>query len=38
MPLTERDLWISHIPLFSKTHTRDDSVYKLYTIFGYGSR
>jgi hypothetical protein len=29
MPLTEPDLWISHIRLFSKTHATGDSVYKL---------
>jgi len=36
-PLTEPDLKISLIRLFSKTHTTDDSVYKLYTILGCGS-
>ena len=37
MPLTEPDLWISHIRLFSKTHVTGDSVYKLCTIRGFGS-
>jgi hypothetical protein len=37
MPLTEPDLWISHIRLFSKTHKTGDSVYKWCTIVGSGS-
>jgi len=36
MPLTEPDLQISHIRLFSKTHKTGDSVYKLCTILGSG--
>ncbi len=37
MPLTEPDLWISHIRLFGKTHTTVRNVYRLCMIRGVGS-
>ena len=37
MPLTEPDLQISHIRLFSKTHTTGENAYKSCTILGFGS-
>ena len=37
MSLTEPDLWIPHIRLFSKPHVAGDKVYKLWTIRGLGS-
>ena len=37
MPLTEPDLWISHIRLFGETHVTGDKVYRLCTMRGLGS-
>ena len=37
MPLTEPDLWISHIRLFGKTHVTGDRIYRLCTMRGWGS-
>ena len=37
MPLTEPDLWFSHIRLFSRTHFAAARVHKLWKMRGVGS-
>ena len=37
MPLTEPDLWISHIRLFNSPHDTGANVYRLCTMRGLGS-